>query len=475
MSAPLLWIVLPGFLAGLLYMVRRWQRMTTIFGVMIAIGLAWLAWILPIGETISLGPLPFLSSFELDPTLTILGRRFVIDNGIRPVLPLVYLSAALWFGGASIARVTRLFTPLGLGIAALLTAALSVDPFLYAALLIEMAVLVSVPILSPPGRPPGRGVLRFLTFQTMGMLFILFTSWMIRGGELNPGDAALVPLASLLMALGFAFFMAIFPFHTWIPMLSEEVHPYAAAFILFMLPGITSLFALGLFERYTWLRSLPVIFLGLGFVGALMVVIGGVWAAFQRHLGRMMGYAVIVEIGMSLLALSLGLRGDGGILHLEIVFAMFLPRGLSLAIWALALTAIQNCSQGLLFREVQGLGRRLPYATTGLVLAHFSLAGLPLLAGFPVHVALWSTLASQTLPVAVLALFGNTGLLVGAIRTLVVLVMGPSEEKWHSTESWPQRLLLATGGGLLLILGLMPQWFIPALAGVAQLWHTPTP
>ena len=205
--------------------------------------------------------------------------------------------------------------------AALLTAALAVEPFLFAALLIELAALACVPILSSPGKPTGRGVLRFLVFQTTGMAFILFTGWMLGQVGTTPTDPALIMRGTILLGLGFAFFMGIFPFHTWIPMLTEEARPYAAAFVFFILPGAISIFGLGFLERYTWLGALPVVYTAVRFVGALMVVTGGVWAAFQRHLGRIMGYAVTVEIGLSLLALSLGPNAASN----EIFFSLFLP------------------------------------------------------------------------------------------------------------------------------------------------------
>ena len=471
MSTPIVWILLPGLLAVLLYFLRRWQRLTIIIGVLAALALAWMAWKLPIGQPVNLGPFSGFATLKLADTFAILGRRFVIGNSLRPVLILIYLGLALWFGGAGVAQTDRMFVPLGLGMAALLTAALAVEPFLYAALLIELAALACVPILSSPGKPAGRGVLRFLVFETIGMAFILFTGWMLGQVDTTPTDPALILRGTILLGLGFAFFMGIFPFHTWIPMLTEEARPYAAAFVFFILPGAISIFGLGFLERYTWLGALPVVYSAVRFVGALMVVTGGVWAAFQRHLGRIMGYAVTVEIGLSLLALSLGPNAASN----EIFFALFLPRGLCLVVWALGLEVILAQTGDLRFRAVHGWGRRLPLATMGVVLANFGLAGLPLLAGFPVRIALTSALAEQYLPVALLVLVGAVGLMVGAIRTLVVLVTGPKEEAWRSTENWGQRSLLGLVVIMLFLLGMFPHWFLPALASMGRLLGQPGP
>jgi formate hydrogenlyase subunit 3/multisubunit Na+/H+ antiporter MnhD subunit len=480
-SAPVIWIIFPGVMAIALYAIRRWQRVAIPLAILLAAGLAWLAWRLPVGESIRI--LPFLPAIELEDTFFFLGRRLVIDNSVRPVLVLIYLSTAFWFGATAVARASRLFIPLGLGIAALLTAAQAVDPFLFAALLIEIAALVSVPILNPPGKRAGRGVMRFLTFQTLGMPFILFTGWMLERVETSPTDTALAVRAALMVALGLAFLMAVFPFYTWIPMLAEEANPYSAAFLFFILPAAVSIFALGLLEQYTWMRADPAVFLALRSLGTLMVASGGIWAAFQRHLGRILGYAATAEIGLSLLALSLsaplqtgGLQPGGFNLNsLEIFFALLLPRSLGLAVWALALTAVQLRNQDLRFRSVQGLARSLPFASAGLVLAQFSLAGLPLLAGFPVRVALWSVLARENLLIALLVLLGNAGLLVGGVRTLVVLVMGAEEHDWHSLETWAQRAMLVAGMLALLVAGILPQWFLPLMASMAQAFGSAAP
>lgn len=457
MSTPLVLIVFPGLVATGFFFLQRWKRVIALSGTIIALLLSWFALVAPIGETIQLGPW----SLEIASTLTVLGRSFVLEASDRSILVLIYLGAAFWFGGSIVARTDRLFVPLGLGIVSLLTAVLAVEPFLYAALLIEIAALVSVPILSSPGKPVGRGVVRFLTFQTLGMPFILFTGWILAGLDATPGDSNQVLYAGFLMGMGFAFFIGVFPFHTWIPMLTEEAHPYAAAFVLNVLILTISLFWLGFLDRYTWMRSSQGVYTLMRLAGSMMVVTGGLWAAFQRHLGRMMGFAVMVEIGLSLLVVGVGIDAEGRLPLLGIFFAMLLPRGLSLGVWALALVTIQSHTGELSYGAVQGVARKLPIAAGSLLLAHFSLAGFPTLAGFPVRLALWDGLAQRFPMVSLAALLGCAGLLIGGVRTLSVFVKGLGEGGWGVSETWGQRLVLGICGIALVIVGLLPQLFLP--------------
>jgi NADH:ubiquinone oxidoreductase subunit 2 (subunit N) len=285
------------------------------------------------------------------------------------------------------------------------------------------------------------------------------------------------------MGLGFAFLMAIFPFHSWIPMLGEEAHPYAAAFIFFLLPAIVSILGLEFLSRYPWLQGEPVIRQALSLLGAVMVLIGGLWAPFQRHLGRIMGYAVIVEIGLSLLALSLefSMRDNqpvvgppqapilGSSPELGIFFALFLPRALALGTWGLALATLRAKAGDLKFRSVYGLGRQLPIVASSLVLAHFSMAGFPLLAGFPTHIALWSALAEQSNALTLLALLGSAGLMGAGLRTLAILVMGNQEQAWQAQESRMQAILLSLAALMIIGLGLTPGWMLPAMNSLLRI------
>lgn len=474
LNTPLIWIVFPGLLAGLLSLAQRWERLVVVLGTITAAGLSLLAWQLPVQELFFVGRW----TIRLADTWTVFGRQFILGETQRPALVVLYLAAAFWFGAAYVARPGRSFIPLALGIVALLTAAIAVEPFLYAALLIELAVLLSIPLLIPAAHTFKPGILRFLTYQTLGMPFILFSGWMLAGIEATPAEPELALRLSLLIGLGFAFLIGMIPFHTWIPMLSEESHPYAAGFIFLLLPGAILFFGLRFLDRYAWLRDSQSTYVWLRSAGVLMVLVAGLWAAFQRHLGRMLAYAVILEIGVSLVAVSLreqalvfGKESGAGLdITLGIFFASMLPRGLAFGVWALALTVIQRQTSSMVFRDVQGIARRLPLAAGSLVLAHFSLVGLPLLAGLPVRLALLDSLAQTSLGAALAVLSGMVGLLTGGLRTLAVLVMGP-EEDWHSTETWGQRFYLALGILGLLAVGVFPQGFLPFFANLPRVFH----
>ncbi len=455
MSAPLLWIFIPGAAAGLLFALRRWYRVTVISGTLLCLLLAGLAQILTIGQTTVLGPW----SFRIMDTIFLLGRQMVLTELDQPMLVLVYLMAAFWFGASYVARAGRQFIPLGLGMVAVLTAALAVEPFLYAGLLIELAALLGVPLLSAPGSPIQSGVQRFLTFQTLGMPFFLFSGWMLEGAETSPGSLAMVLRASGLLFFGFLILLSVFPFHTWVPMVAGQSRPYTAAFVLVILPWMVILFGLGLLNRYAWLRTNPELPALLQNLGLMVCVTAGVWMAIERDMGRILGYAVLVETGFSILALGL----PGG---MTLLVTMILPRMLALGLWALGLTLLKDRYGDLYYSTVQGAARKQPVVCAALLLAQFSMAGFPLLAGFPVRLALLEGAATQSTWVAFWSLAATVGLFASGLRTLAVLVMGDEESDWKFTETWSVNLFLGVGIAALILIGIFPEFILPSLGNV---------
>lgn len=480
MSSALVWIVVPFLFGVSLILTRRWSRGALFASIGLALLLTWIAWQVPINQPLRFGPF----DFRIAETFNVFGRNFTLLDAERPLLTLVYLLATIWLLGAYLAQPGPLFPPVLLMTVALLLAALAVEPFLYAALLIALAALICVPMLNPPGSPRSGGVLRFFTFQLFGVPFILFSGWLLTGVEASPGNLNLVLRAGVFLALGFLFLMAVFPFHSWIPALGEQSHPYSAAFVFLVFPAFVGLFALGLMDRYAFLRDSAIVYQLLVAVGAVGAFLGGLWSMLEDHLGRQLGFAAVMEIGFSLLAL-----GVGGEEAVRFYFGLLIPRTFAYLVWAVALSGLRQNS-GSLRLDAQGtLARNHPLLLTSLALAVFSLAGLPLLAAFLPRLALWHTLAATSSPAATLAVLGDLALLLGALRNLYRLVSASlgteaGSEGWlkpGDAEVLPDVanpyawVLLGLGGGVLLLMGIFPAVFLSQLAHFAAMFTQLSP
>ncbi len=465
MNAPFVWILFPALLGVVLFFIgnRRWSGW--LGGITTGL-LSLLAWWLPTDTAQLIGNL----SIRLDSTFNLFGRQFSLQPTDQTVLILIFGSLSFWFiGSLVIPNGPRQLVPLGLMISSLLIASLAVTPFLYAALFIQLAVLLSVPLIVEAEQKPGKGLLRFITFQTLSVPLILLAGFLLSGVDAGPGDLALITQASFLLLLGFAFLLAVFPLNAWVPMLAEEAHPYAAGFILTIFPIFSILFGLNFIDRYIWLRESQLFYEMLQTASLLTIVTAGVWVAFQRHASRMMGYASLIETGMALLALSLPDKQIG----LQLVFFMIVPRTLAFGIWAMALSLFISQNKTLQLESLQGVARQYPLAAAGLVLACLTVGGLPLLAIFPMRQVLWTQLSAQSVTLAGWFAIGSIGLWFVAFRLLAEMVKPIDEEQWQwvSLESASLRLLLGLGLLGLFVVGIFPQLLQPLLSNVLNIFE----
>jgi formate hydrogenlyase subunit 3/multisubunit Na+/H+ antiporter MnhD subunit len=449
MSAPIVWIGLPVLAGLILAALSRWRNFVMISAVCLAVGLALIAWLLPSGDQIVLGSwsMPFADRIGIG------GIQIVLAEAERPLLVMLYGLTAFLLAGAMAARSHRRLVPLGLVLVGLVVAAVTIEPHYLGALVFPLAVFDSILILAPPGGGVSKGLSRFLIFQIIGVVMLLLAGWLLSSDVKLLADPLALMRASLVLGIGFAFLLAIFPLYTWIIMVAEDCHPYAATFVFSILFGGYTLYFLSFLSHYPWLLlavKLPEL---VRFVGVLMVATGGAWAAFQRNLGRILGYALVIEIGHALLAISFQ---DGALFY-----AMVVTRMVSMAVWGLGLSVIKSNAGNLAFKTVQGMARKFPVASAATLLSHFSLAGMPLLAGFPPVLALWTRLVTYSVPLAVWCFLGSFGLVAAGFRSLAVLVMGPETLPWDGNEAISQRFYLLIGILALFVVGLFPPWIYP--------------
>jgi len=446
MSAPVIWILFP-FLLGILILFLPKQYAFALGGGAAAL-LALTALFFPIDTALLVGTL----SVKIAVSVKVFGRSFILNPADGLLLTFIYGIAALWFFGVFAPNAQNRFVGLGLMIISLLVASIAVEPFLYAALLLEIAAMLAIPLLVPLYQKAGRGIVRFLIYQTLAMPFILFAGWMLTGVEASPADLSATTSSGVILLLGFSFLLGVFPLYNWIPMLLEESSPYASGFLIWALSTFSAIFALGFLNRYLWLHTSPQFSSAFIYAGVFMAVSAGVFSATQKHLGRILGYAAIFEMG--LIVLALGLQSNNAV---SLIFLLLIPRGLELTVWALALSILKREAYSLTFSETRGLARKYPLTVFALAAAHLSTVGMPLLAGFPSRLGLWQALAAYPLSLSFFVFLGTAGILTAAARALAVLLMADENAAWSVNESWTHIAMLSIGAAGLFLLGFFPQ------------------
>ena len=240
LSTPIIWIILPLVVAAVCLVLNKRRVFGIILTSVTAFALALLAAFFPEELVLSIGPL----TLAFEESLGILGRQITVAYEMLPFIAFIFGMLGLWGFSSNLPGGPSTFHPIGLIITASLTAAMGVEPFLYAALLIETAVLVSIPMLASAEQESHRGILRYLSLMTIAMPLILIAGWLLTGVVILPPESPLIGQTAMLLGLGFALWLAVFPFHSWVPMVSQGSHPTVVSFLLFILPTTILVFGL---------------------------------------------------------------------------------------------------------------------------------------------------------------------------------------------------------------------------------------
>ena len=447
MNAPVLYIVLPAVLGVILAVFNQNVRRNRIISIFTVILLALLGLTLPAGTAVNFGSV----TLKVSSSLSVLGRQFTITDADAPFIALMYALVGLWFLGSLVTDVSRWFFPVSLVFTSLLVAALSSEVFLFAAPLILAAVILSIPLLSPPETIPGRGVIRYLVFQTLALPCILLAGYILTGFETGPSDSSQALLSAVLLGAGFAFLLGIFPFNTWLPQLMEEAPVYVTGFIMVVLPMSVFWLMIHFIDTYVWIRTNSNIYMVLRVAGILMVMVGSVWACFQRNLRRILAYAIMLDTGYMLLAV-----GSGTLAGLQVLSANIMTRVLNIGLASLSLAFLMKDHPDLEIGKLKGVFIQYPFATSGFLTALLSMAGLPLLANFPLRVVLTGELGSGSPLITGLAAAGGIGLVIAFGRILTGIHSPVGGKKFVLTENMLVIILIAAGIVFNILIALIP-------------------
>jgi len=386
--------------------------------------------------------------------------------GLSWAIGFVFISGALTLAGSWAADAPRRLGATGLMILVCLAAAMMVQPFVFSPPLIAAAAILGCLLVVRRDGSPGRAPALLMAAYTLAMMAILVAGWLIEVGGVTASALAPARAATILLGLGLAIIVVAPPFHTWLTATASESHPLALVFLATALQSSGLFLLLNSLASYPWMRSDPLVSSTLRGAGLFMIALGSLWCVAERRAPRIIAYALLVDFGVSLLALSTATAGGYGT-----ALGMAGARAAGAAVWAFGFSNLSDSTSPGVERKP---ARKL--AVMAALAGAFSLAGLPLTAGFAGR---WLTLA---------ALSADTTATSAVI--LGIVAVGISSMRWArlldvraSPVAAPlprgRRTLLRIGAASIVILGLLPGWLyawaLPALSGLTGLLPPPAP
>jgi NADH-quinone oxidoreductase subunit N len=292
------------------------------------------------------------------------------------------------------------------------------------------------------------------------------TTYLSRLGSDLPGLLTSPPVfIGLLFALsGFFFKLALFPFHLWAPGAYQGAANQVTAF----LATSSKVGAIAVLLRLVSLTggSPPFVHI-LAFLSIASMTLGNLAALVQRDLKRLLAYSAIAHAGYVLIGLlSMSERGFAGVIFYALAYLMMN--------FLIFLVLIRVASQGenLSMDDLAGLHRRSPLLALALMLAVFSLGGLPPTIGFTGKFFLF--LAAMEKGYFYLVLIGMVNVVVSlyyyALIVKAAYFLSPAQTLPPISLSLGDRILISAVILVILIGGLYPAFFYEIALAAGRLF-----
>ena len=177
--------------------------------------------------------------------------------------------------------------------------------------------------------------------------------------------------------VGIAFKLGAVPFHMWVPDVYDGA-PTAVALFISTAPKLAA-FAMIIRLLVDGLESLHADWQQMfAILAALSMIVGNLVAIAQTNIKRMLAYSTISHVGF----LLLGMVGANAAGYSAAMFYAITYAFTTLAAFGVILVMSRNGFEAVQLDDLAGLARRNPLVAVVMMLAMFSLAGVPPTVGF---------------------------------------------------------------------------------------------
>ncbi|HXK41948.1 MAG TPA: proton-conducting transporter membrane subunit, partial [Anaerolineae bacterium] len=309
-----------------------------------------------------------------------------------------------------------------------------------------------------------------LVYTVLALPGLMVTQLLLDLFMVFPNDQGLLNTATVLLGVSFAILFGAVPFQSWLSAVSSDGSPPVVTYLFTVNTGTVWFLLLAYFRNYPWLSQQAAFGTLFTTLGLVMMVTGGVLAAAQQRLGRLVGYATLVDNGAMLLALGTG-RMEG----LALAALLLLARPFSLGLMTLGLQGLRQLTGGLDDHlALEGAAFRAPWSTMAFLVGGIALAGFPLSLGFAARWGLYRITAMTNFANAMVALGSAAAVMLGIVISMRVLLTRPVAPPGSAPVLKEDRLVVVLIVALLLVtlaLGFFPSVASNLAVEMAQ-WYT---
>ncbi len=277
-------------------------------------------------------------------------------------------------------------------------------------------------------------------------------------------DSPALLLGMVLLAAGFGFKIACFPFQMWVPDVYEGAPTPVTAYL--SVASKAAGFAVILRVFFTALGSPDWISLNWGvlfaILSAITMTVGNVAAIVQNNIKRMLGYSSIAQAGYLMVGLAtVGMAvGNDDLGRSGLLFFLMSYTVANLGAF-IAIIAVSNRIESDVIDDYSGMCRRAPLLALALSFCLFSLIGLPPTAGLIAKIYIFSGAVQHGLLwLVIVAVINSCISAYYYLRVVKVMWLGAPAVVERIPSTWALRIALAVCCLFVLLLGVVPGGFV---------------
>jgi len=288
--------------------------------------------------------------------------------------------------------------------------------------------------------------IKYLVLAGAGSAFLLFGMALIYletgtmsladlGSALRAGNAVTLGAAAVLMMVGVGFKLALAPFHMWTPDVYDGAPAPVTGFLATVSKAAVFAVVIRMFMTLPpdlWENLAPVFVV----IALVSMTAGNLLALLERRVKRILAYSSIAHMGYVLVAFLAGGRLGAAAAS----FYLYAYTVTTLAAFGAIGALVRDDGEPEVLEDYSGLFRRRPALSGVLALSLFSLAGIPLTAGFLGKFYLVAAGADRGLWLLLAFLVANSAIGLFYYLRIVSEMFSRAAETAHETRSKEEKI-----------------------------------